>query len=115
MGFRENLKAELEYQGKKVKDLASETGISRRTIDQYLSSAAKIPSAETAVKIARVLNVSVEYLVTGSNSSSKSVSKTETEQIRLYKKYSSFISFLENCSEEQKTTLKNFSEQILNY
>ena len=65
MPFRENLKSELEFQDIKVKELAAKTGISRRTIDQYLSSAAKMPSAENAVKIAQVLGVSVEYLVTG--------------------------------------------------
>ena len=65
MGFKENLKIELDYKGMKVKELAFISGVNKRTLDQYLSSAAKMPSAENAVKIANALGVSVEYLVTG--------------------------------------------------
>jgi transcriptional regulator with XRE-family HTH domain len=65
MGFRENLKSELAYKGILVKELAALSGISRHTLDNYLNIRGHIPSADIAVKIARVLNVSVEYLVTG--------------------------------------------------
>ncbi|MDR2102495.1 MAG: helix-turn-helix domain-containing protein [Treponema sp.] len=65
MGFRENLKSELAYKGMPVKELAALSGISRHTLDNYLNVREHIPSADIAVKIARVLNVSVEYLVTG--------------------------------------------------
>jgi transcriptional regulator with XRE-family HTH domain len=65
MGFRENLKSELAYQDMLVKELAAVTGISRHTIDNYLNVRARIPTANVAVKIARALGVSVEYLVTG--------------------------------------------------
>jgi transcriptional regulator with XRE-family HTH domain len=65
MGFRENLKAELIYQGMLVKELAVLSGVSRHTLDNYLNARGHIPSADIAVKIARVLGVSVEYLVTG--------------------------------------------------
>jgi transcriptional regulator with XRE-family HTH domain len=66
MGFKENLKSELIYKGMLVKELAASAGISKHTIDNYLSVNSYTPSAENAVKIARVLGVSVEYLVTGS-------------------------------------------------
>ncbi len=69
MGFRENLKDELKYQDIKVKELADKTGISKRAIDHYLAEKHTEPTAETAVKIAHELGVSVEYLVTGKNSS----------------------------------------------
>lgn len=69
MGFRENLKDELKYQDMRVKELAEKTGISKRAIDHYLAEKFTEPTAETAVKIARELGVSVEYLVTGKNSS----------------------------------------------
>jgi transcriptional regulator with XRE-family HTH domain len=65
MGFKENLKSELSYQGKLVKELATMTGISKNTLNNYLNSRRYTPSAEIAVKIAKALNVSVEYLVTG--------------------------------------------------
>ncbi len=68
MGFRENLKEELKYQDIRVKELADKTGISKRAIDHYLAEKYTEPTAETAVKIAKELGVSVEYLVTGKNS-----------------------------------------------
>jgi transcriptional regulator with XRE-family HTH domain len=65
MGFKENLKSELVYQDMLVKELSASTGISRHTLDNYLNIRGHIPSADVAVKIAQVLGVSVEYLITG--------------------------------------------------
>jgi transcriptional regulator with XRE-family HTH domain len=65
VGFKENLKSELIFQDKLVKELALETGISRHTLDNYLNQRGHIPAADIAVKIAQNLGVSVEYLVTG--------------------------------------------------
>ena len=65
MGFRENLKDELSYQDITVKELSQRTGISKHTIDHYLTKNGSQPQAELAVKIAQALNVSVESLVLG--------------------------------------------------
>lgn len=65
MGFKENLKDELKYQGILVKELADKSGVPKGTIDHYLAEKNTAPIAENAVKIARALGVSVEYLVTG--------------------------------------------------
>ncbi|MCL2232944.1 MAG: helix-turn-helix domain-containing protein [Treponema sp.] len=67
MGFRENLKSQLEYSGMLVKELAARSGVKKKTIDSYLSAHGYIPSAEIAVSIARALGVTVEYLVTGTD------------------------------------------------
>jgi len=68
MGFRENLKLELSYQDLMVKELAALTGVSRHTLENYLNLRERIPTADVAVKIAKALGVSVEYLVTGEES-----------------------------------------------
>lgn len=65
MSFKENLKTELAYQDMLVKELAEITGISRHTLDNYLSVRERIPTADVAVKIAQALGVSVDYLVLG--------------------------------------------------
>lgn len=65
MGFKENLKTELSFSGLLVKELAVKTGLKKHTIDNYLSVRGRMPSADVAVKIAKALGVSVEYLVTG--------------------------------------------------
>ena len=79
MGFRENLKSELLYQDMMVKELAQITGISRHTLDNYLNVRENMPTADVAVKIAKALGVSVEYLVTGEEAQQeKSALGTET-------------------------------------
>jgi transcriptional regulator with XRE-family HTH domain len=65
VGFKENLKRELGYSGVLVKELASRSGVNKRTIDNYLNTHNAIPSADAAVRIAEVLGVTVEYLITG--------------------------------------------------
>ena len=65
MGFKENFKSELAYSGMLVKELASISGVNKRTIDNYLNTHNTMPSADAAVRIAEALGVTVEYLITG--------------------------------------------------
>jgi transcriptional regulator with XRE-family HTH domain len=83
MGFRENLKAELTYSGMLVKELADRTGLKKHTIDQYLSVRGQMPAADAAVKIARALGVSVEYLVTGVDTGSNNQIGSFSPEVRL--------------------------------
>ena len=62
--FRRNLRAELTFHGLTVKELSAKTGIAKGTLDCYLGMRASMPPADAAVKIAKALGVSVEYLVT---------------------------------------------------
>ena len=63
--FRQNLRNELDFQGLTVKELSARTGIPKSTLDCYLGSRATMPPADAAVLIAKSLHVTVEYLVTG--------------------------------------------------
>jgi len=65
MGFRENLKSQLQYSGMLVKELAARSGVKKTTIDSYLGNQAYTPSVYAALNIAKALGVSVEYLVNG--------------------------------------------------
>jgi transcriptional regulator with XRE-family HTH domain len=65
MGFKENLRAELDYNDMVVKELSSASGVHKRALDTYLREKASMPPADAAVRIARALGVTVEYLVTG--------------------------------------------------
>jgi transcriptional regulator with XRE-family HTH domain len=66
MGFRENLKQELQFNSMLVKELAAKSKVNKRALDTYLlSENASMPPADAAVRIAKALGVSVEYLVTG--------------------------------------------------
>jgi transcriptional regulator with XRE-family HTH domain len=65
MGFRENLKSELQFANMPVKELSARSGVKKGTLDSYLAVNGYTPSATAAVSIAKALGVSVEYLVEG--------------------------------------------------
>ena len=67
MSFKENLREAIDFCGIEQKELANKANISLRNIENYLRENASIPSADKAVRIAQVLGVTVEYLVTGEN------------------------------------------------
>ena len=99
MSFRDNLKSELEYQDIKVKELAAKTGLNRKTID--------------AVKIAKALNVTVEYLVTGASKNEEILlpDNQTTDFLKIIKK-------LKNLPAEQKkiifSIVDSFHELTIN-
>ena len=74
MGFKENLKSELAYKNILVKELASLSGVNKRTIDNYLRENGSVPSADAALRIAAALGVTVEYLITGHEKQDRSPS-----------------------------------------
>lgn len=92
--FRENLKDELEYQDITIKELSLKTEISNRSIENYLSKRESIPPADYAVKIAKALGVTVEYLVTGRNPDCTTPDKTQQISRMLHK-----------CTEDQKSAV----------
>ncbi len=65
MGFKERLRDEIEYRGLLVKEVSAAIGISNSTFLSYIDARGVLPNVETAVKIAKYLGVSVEYLVDG--------------------------------------------------
>ena len=67
MSFRDNLRETLEFVGMEQKELSAKTGLSLKTIENYVKKDSSIPSADKAVLIAQVLGVTVEYLITGKN------------------------------------------------
>jgi transcriptional regulator with XRE-family HTH domain len=83
MGFKENFKSELIYSDMLVKELSAKTGISKHTLDNYLNTHNSLPNAEAAVKIARALGVSVEYLVTGTEGKTKKTQPPLSPDMRL--------------------------------
>ncbi len=77
MDFKDRLREEIEFNELLGKEIAAEIGISYSTFLSYIDSRGVLPNVETAVKIAKVLGVSVEYLVTGIRNSNKSTKEEE--------------------------------------
>jgi len=65
MAFRDNLRETLDFVGMEQKELAAKTGLSLKTIENYVKKDSSLPAADKAVIIAQALGVTVEYLVNG--------------------------------------------------
>lgn len=107
--FRQNLRSELTYQDITVKELSARTKIPKPTLDCYLGSRGVMPPADIAVKIAKVLNVTVEYLVTGKDSKIKSLNEVELSNTNLRH----LIKNLSLLSEKEISYALAFSEAAL--
>ena len=96
--FKKTLRAELDFQDIKVKELSRLSGISARTLEGYLGARGSIPPADVAVKIADALGVTVEYLVTGKSERNKKSAKSPND----------FVQSVSALPIEKKTLVKNF-------
>ena len=89
------MKQELAYTGMLKKELAAISGIHKRAIDTYVRTNSSMPPADTAVKIAKALGVTVEYLVTGEDSSTpKEMSQLTRSILNLNKRDQMLITLL---------------------
>lgn len=105
---------ELEYLGMTNKALAEKVGITASNIGKGQKQGSS-PSAETAVKIAKVFGVSVEYLVTGKQEPIKSSHCAENEtQLHLLKKYHDLLEKCENLPQEKVNLLTQVAENFKN-
>jgi transcriptional regulator with XRE-family HTH domain len=102
MGFAENLKQELTYNGMLKKELSAASGVHKRAIDTYVRTRASMPPADIAVKIAKALGVTVEYLVTGEDPLPKEVSKITRSILSLNKRDRKLITSLLKTMSEDK-------------
>lgn len=63
--FSERLRDEIEYMGMTRKELAQKADIKKRALDMYLGTQESMPPADVAIRLAKALNVNVEYLILG--------------------------------------------------
>lgn len=100
--FKKTLRAELDFQDIKVKELSRISGISARTLEGYLGARGSIPPADVAVKIADALGVTVEYLVTGKSERNKKSAKSPSD----------FVQSVSALPIEKKALVKSFVELL---
>ena len=103
MGFLENLKAELEFQDITVKELSARTNIPKTSLDNYFSGHKSIPKADTAVKIAMALGVSVEFLVTGKDEPCKQLLPADFQEI---------VNYVKRLSPEDRTIIRTLAKLL---
>ena len=110
MSFQDRLRAEIDYQGLMIKELAAKAKISKRTLDSYVDSRAIIPKADIAVSLAKALNVSVEYLITGEKSD-----RIKNESDVFFYKNKRFEKVLTELEKMSTTAYKQSELGIINY
>ncbi len=79
MSFSENLRNMLEIRDIEIKELSAGTGISKSTLDNYLFGQKSLPNAENAVKIAKFIGTTVEFLVLGDTNQKISINSDLNE------------------------------------
>jgi len=105
MGFKERLRDEIEYRGLLVKEVSAAVGISNSTFLSYIDARGVLPNVETAVKIAKYLGVSVEYLVDGNSEEIKNEVSFHSEKMQLNESY-------EKLSSHDKTILVKIADAM---
>lgn len=104
MDFRERLREEIAFSGLTYKELSAKTGISKRTIISYVSGQSCMPSADVAVKLAKALNTSVEYLILGE--------KINQDQQKADERLRNLNHIFLTLSDSQKNLLISVAEDI---
>jgi transcriptional regulator with XRE-family HTH domain len=102
--FRQNLRDELAYQNLTVKELAAKSGVPKGALDCDVGKQASVPPATTAVKIARALSVSVEYLVSGQKKRNEEIIVSSGPKVR------ALLQVFENLDEKNQDILIGISQ-----
>lgn len=112
MNFWERVDDLLDRNDINKKTLAFEAGFDASNITKGIKNN-NIPSAETAVKIAKVLDVSVEYLVDGTEPAKNPTAKqAEQNQLRLYRKYHDLIEKCEKLDSDKIKLLEQIADNF---
>ena len=110
MNFWETVDSELKYQNKERKDLANAAGFDESNIGKGIKNGG-VPLADTAVRIAQFLNVSVEYLVSGGKSlgSEKNELSSDFQKFFFYRK---LVNKIDSLPSKTKTAIVEMFEKI---
>lgn len=110
MNFWENVVSELEYKNIDRKELAFKARFNVSNISKGIREN-NIPSADTAVKIAKALGTSVEYLVTGiQGENNDDETKEAFEQ---FQKYRTFFKKLEKLSDKEREAINLLVNKLI--
>lgn len=118
MNFWKNVIIELEYKKISKKEFSNKAGITVDTIMKGISRNS-IPQLDTAQKIAKVLNVSLKYLMQENINPENEESKGEMDladvnhQVQLYRKHAEIINNLEKMDEKKLKALSSFIAQLI--
>ena len=107
MSFWANVDIELKFQSISRKELSHMVGVKEITIHKAIERDS-VPSADTAVRIAKALNVSLEYLLDMEENGGTAPTKESADAhqaTKLYRKYNTILNQLENLSPKERTAV----------
>ena len=114
MSFWKKVCFELDYQSISRKELAYKIGVPVATINRAIERDSQ-PYAIDALRVSKVLNVSLEYLLDlpETKSDGNITTSEESHQIELFKKYHSIIKVLDDLSQDKQKEAIKLIKQIL--
>lgn len=110
MAFWDNVAVELDFLGMTNKALAEQVGIAASNIGKGIQKGSS-PSADTAVKIAKILGVSVEYLVSGMESAPQP-REQDFQSLRNYRKYARTIEDLDSLPDYEREPIMEMISRL---
>ena len=113
MGFWQKVDDELSYLGKTRKELALEANFDVSYISKGIERNG-IPIADTALRIAQALNVSLEYLLDMEEPviTENEIENLQKKDIGTYKKYKKTLEQLENINQKERKAILSLIETI---
>lgn len=103
MGFWKKAEIELDYYGLSRKELSAKSGVPMTTINRAMERDSQ-PFALDALRVAKALHVSLEYLLDlpETKAGAKKNESDESHQIEMYKKYHAVIETLEKLPQSKQ-------------
>ena len=114
MSFWKNVAIELEYQGMGRKELSYKSDVPMSTIHKGMERDS-IPGADTALKIAQVLSVSLEYLLDmpGDKMYTPNTETIDIQQAtKMYRKYNIILNQLEQLSQKERMAVTQLVDAL---
>ncbi len=112
MSFNENLKEAMFCKNITTIQLAKITGINSGTISNYLKTKGSMPPADKALKLAKALDVSVDFLINGFDSNTSSSIKQKSSFPVAVLKIAQDIS---NLEKDELSAIKNVVNVFKNH
>lgn len=96
-------------------EICKKTGISKQALHHYLSGT-RIPRADTLLTLSKLLNVSMEYLLTGESDQNKIDTKGLTDvQIQRVNEYASLFRILNSVEKELPISFRDLSHVLFSF
>ena len=109
--FWETVDSELKYQNNDRTDVANAAGFDVSNIGKGIKNGG-VPLADTAVRIAQFLNVSVEYLVSGGNSLGSEKNTELSTDFQKFFFYRKLVNKIDSLPSKTKTAIVEMFEKI---